>query len=156
MTPHHQGAIDMAKVATTRAEHAQVRALAADIISAQRSEVSVMGKIRDDMHAMGMTDRGHLGLSHEDMGMDLDLDTLRGTRPFDRAFIDMMVPHHEGAIRMARVELAKGRQPALRRMAKGIIAAQAREIAQMKSWRKQWYGAASDGSGHGNSMAGHG
>jgi len=154
MTPHHQGAIDMAKVARTKAEHPELRTLADDIIAAQQSEISVMGRIRGDLHAMGMTGAGHLGMTQQDMGIDMDLDALRGAAPFDRAFIDMMVPHHKGAIRMARVLLAKGEQPALRTMGKDIIAAQTREIAQMKSWRKQWYGSAS-GHGH-DAMAGHG
>lgn len=161
MTAHHQGAIETAKVARNRGEHPQVRAMAGDVISAQQSEISVMGHIRDDMHAMGMDDGGHMGMSQHDMGMDLDMDMLRDAKPFDRAFIDMMVPHHEGAIRMAREELDKGKQPALHKMAKDIIAAQTREIAQMKSWRKRWYGSASrsmhDGSGRDDdSMMGQG
>ena len=74
------------------------------------------------------------------MGMDMDMTALERAKPFDRAFIDAMVPHHQGAITMAKAELAKGSQPALRKMADDIIAAQTKEIAQMKSWRKAWYG----------------
>ena len=54
---------------------------------------------------------------------------------------------------MAKVELAKGAQPGLRRMAKDIISAQTKEIARMQQWRKAWYGSAKahmDKSGHGS------
>jgi uncharacterized protein (DUF305 family) len=53
---------------------------------------------------------------------------------------------------MAKQLLEKGEQPALRKMAKDMISAQTREIAQMKQWRKAWYGSAqvsTDMSGHG-------
>jgi uncharacterized protein (DUF305 family) len=157
MTTHHEGAIEMAELAKTRATHPEVRALANDIISAQRAEISVMGRVRDDMHGMGMQNGGHMGMSQHEMGMDMDMSTLRRARPFDRAFLDMMVPHHHGAIRIARVELAKGKQGGLRDIALKIIGAQSREIRQMRDWRKRWYGsggAAMHGSGQG-SMSGH-
>ena len=69
------------------------------------------------------------------MGMNMDDSMLMTADPFDREFIDMMVPHHQGAIRMARVQLAKGKDPQLRKLATAIIAAQSKEIEQMNSWR---------------------
>ena len=53
----------------------------------------------------------------------------------DRDFVAMMMPHHQGAIDMARTELRYGRDPALRRLARGIVAAQVREIAAMRRWQ---------------------
>ncbi|MEO8687758.1 MAG: DUF305 domain-containing protein [Solirubrobacteraceae bacterium] len=138
MTTHHQGAIEMAQVAQTRAGHAEVRTLADGIISAQKGQISVMKRIGDDMRGMGMAHGDHLGMSQSQMGMNMDLPALRRAKPFDRAFIDMMLPHHQGAIAMARKELAKGSQPALRAIAQDTIDAQSREIAQMRKWRKAW------------------
>jgi len=148
MTDHHQGAIEMAEVAQKRAQHAEVRALAGDIISAQKGEIAMMSGIGDDLDHMGMHGGGHMGMSQAQMGMDMDMSMLRRDKPFDRAFIDMMVPHHRGAIAMARIELAKGTQPELRKLARDIIAAQTKEIEQMRMWRKDWYGSAgaSDGA----------
>ena len=50
----------------------------------------------------------------------------------DRDFLAMMIPHHEGAVEMARLLLVHGRDPATRRLADDIIAGQTTEIAAMK------------------------
>ena len=50
----------------------------------------------------------------------------------DRDFAAMMIPHHQGAIDMAKAELQYGRNPALRRLAQGIIVEQQQEIELMR------------------------
>ena len=60
---------------------------------------------------------------------------------FDQAFIDAMVPHHEGAIEMARAAKEAGlSQPDLVKVADDILATQQVEIDQMKEWRAEWFG----------------
>ena len=61
--------------------------------------------------------------------------------PFDRAFIDAMVPHHEAAIEMAKeAKNARLSEPELNKIADDIIATQQAEIDQMLAWRQQWFG----------------
>lgn len=52
----------------------------------------------------------------------------------DRDLVNMMLPHHQGAIDMARIYLRDGRDPEIRRMAEKIITDQEREIAEFKAW----------------------
>jgi uncharacterized protein (DUF305 family) len=151
MSAHHQGAIDMAKLAQSKAEHPEIKQLADDIVGAQEGEISVMNTIRDDMRNMGEHGDAHMDMDEAAMGMDMDMNALENAKPFDKAFIDAMVPHHQGAIAMAKELLDKGEQSALRKMANDIISAQTKEIAQMREWRKAWYGSAT-GSGD---MDGH-
>ena len=55
----------------------------------------------------------------------------------DHDFVAMMLPHHQGAVDMAKVEIQYGKDPALRKLAAEIIRAQAIEIAQMTDWQKR-------------------
>ena len=64
---------------------------------------------------------------HTDMTLDFTGDT-------DTDFVRGMIPHHQGAIDMAKVVLKYGKDAELRKLAQGIIAAQDKEIAFMKAW----------------------
>jgi hypothetical protein len=55
----------------------------------------------------------------------------------DQDFVAGMLPHHVGAVDMARVEIQYGKDPEMLRLARGIIAAQQKEIAQMQTWQKK-------------------
>lgn len=53
----------------------------------------------------------------------------------DHDFVSHMIPHHQGAVAMAEVELKYGKDPAMRKLAKEIVQAQKKEIARMKQWQ---------------------
>ncbi|TGD77547.1 DUF305 domain-containing protein [Hymenobacter wooponensis] len=75
--------------------------------------------------------------------MDRGMQQMGGVPPtnIDASFAAMMVPHHQGAVDMARLQLLYGQDPALRRLAQSIIAEQQVEIQQMNAWLRQ-HGAA--------------
>jgi uncharacterized protein (DUF305 family) len=58
----------------------------------------------------------------------------------DRHFITMMIPHHEGAVKMADLALKLSKRPEIKKLAEAIKRDQTREIDQMRAWYKQWYG----------------
>lgn len=62
------------------------------------------------------------------------------TSQVDRQFIAMMVPHHEQAIQMADLALTRAKRPEIRQLAQTIKQDQTREIQQMRTWYKSWYG----------------
>lgn len=140
MIAHHEGAVEMAESAEKRTEHAEIKELAVAIIAAQQTEIDLMSQIADDLEAEGVKP-GSLGMSHAEMGMDFDMPMLDDAADFDKAFIDMMIPHHRGAIAMAKRQLDAGENAELLELAEEVITAQTAEIEQMQSWRKRWYGA---------------
>ena len=73
------------------------------------------------------------------MGMATDPQELAYQDPFDKAFIDNMIPHHESAIQMAQVALEESENLKILEIAGAIVDAQEREIEQMRSWRDDWY-----------------
>ena len=66
------------------------------------------------------------------------MDDMMGMQPSgdpDMDFTMMMIPHHQGAVDMAKIELKYGKDKALRAMAKKIVVSQEKEIAEMKAWQ---------------------
>ena len=139
MVPHHQGAVEMAEVALDNAEHGEIRRLARNIISTQRAEIENLRSIKEREFGTSDVPMRMGSEDMESMGMMTDPRMLADERPFDRAFIDAMIPHHQSAIEMARVTSEKSDNPDIQTLAGNIVDAQEREIGQMKSWREEWY-----------------
>lgn len=59
---------------------------------------------------------------------------------FDRAFLEQMIPHHQGAIEMAKLASSSAQRQEIKDLSASIIAAQEKEIAEMEAWMKAWYG----------------
>jgi uncharacterized protein (DUF305 family) len=139
MVPHHQGAIEMAKVALKHAEHEEIMQLSHNIISNQQAEIEELNSIKQEEFG---TSNVPMEMSQEQMWgmcMMMDPQQLANQKPFDEAFIDAMIPHHQSAIEMAQVAYRESDNPEIKALAEGIVDAQTREIAQMEGWRQQWY-----------------
>jgi uncharacterized protein (DUF305 family) len=139
MVPHHQGAIAMAEVALKDAEHEEIKELSRNIISSQQVEIEELKSIKQEEFG---TSNVSMEMSQEQMrgmGMMMDPQQLADQKPFDEAFIDAMIPHHQSAIYMAQVASQKSKIPEIKELAQNIMSAQKREIEQMRRWREQWY-----------------
>jgi uncharacterized protein (DUF305 family) len=138
MIPHHQGAIDMAEVALENAEHLELLQLAENVISTQQAEIEQLRLIKEEEFGTSEVPALMSPEELEMMGME-DPAELANQRPFDLAFINAMIPHHESAIEMAQVALAESDNPAIRNLAERIVDDQTREIEQMRGWLEEWY-----------------
>ncbi|MCL5999613.1 MAG: DUF305 domain-containing protein [Chloroflexi bacterium] len=132
MIMHHQGAIDMAKQAQAEAQRPEIKKMAEDIIKAQQSEIDQMKQWRAAWYP-DLKDTGGLMMDMGTMMIEKDASI-----PFDIRFINAMIPHHEGAIAMAREVQQKAEHPEIKKLAEDIIKAQQSEIDQMKQWRAAW------------------
>jgi uncharacterized protein (DUF305 family) len=138
MVPHHRGAVEMAEVALENAEHREIRGLAEDIVRTQQAEIRELRSIKEEEYGTSEVPQEVDASQMEAMGMT-DPGELASRRPFDRAFIDAMIPHHESAIEMAGVALEESGDERIKEMARAIVEAQEGEIAQMRDWRQEWY-----------------
>lgn len=73
----------------------------------------------------------------EQLSSDLDNKT---TNALDRAFVENMIVHHEGAIEMAKKVVDKTKRPEVKALAEEIITTQSAEVETMNGWLKKWYG----------------
>ena len=153
MIPHHESAVEMAEIAVERGGRAEVKELARAIIDAQTSEIGRMERmyqrLTGDEVLPDPAAHEDLGLSQAEAGMHEGGAAMleNATKEFDRAFIDEMIPHHQGAIRQARIVLGETGDAEVRDLASAIVEAQSREIQQMNRWRERWYGSPSPAGG---------
>ncbi|MFD8804188.1 DUF305 domain-containing protein [Streptomyces sp. NPDC059597] len=136
MIPHHQQALEMARLAAGRAESARVKDLAARIEKAQAPEIRTMSgwlKSWGEQPPMaGMDHSAHSGMSGMMSGEDMaDLEKKKGAA-FDSAFLSLMIRHHQGAVEMATTEKDKGRYAPATKLAGAVIQGQSAEIAEMR------------------------
>jgi uncharacterized protein (DUF305 family) len=138
MVPHHQGAIAMARVALGNAEHEQIEELSRNIISTQQAEIEDLKAIKKEEFGTSQVPMEMSPQQMRGMGIMMNPQELANKEPFDKAFIDAMIPHHQSAIYMAQLALEESKIPEIEDLAENIVSAQKREIEQMKQWRQQW------------------
>lgn len=139
MIPHHEQAVEMSRLAATRADSDEVKDLAGRIEQAQAPEIELMHGFLADWgvesdggeHGAGHGDgAGHEGmLSEEEL---TDLQDASGT-DFDRLFLEGMIRHHQGAVAASETELDTGQSEDAKELAGQILEAQEAEIAEMET-----------------------
>lgn len=143
MSAHHQSAVDMAGMALKKSQNAELKTFAQKIIDDQQKEIAQMKAWRDkwyagkapakNMEMSGMMDAMKM-MSGDGMKK---MDAMTG-KDFDTHFLDMMTPHHAGAVTMAKEALTKAEHPEIKTLANQIIKAQEAEIKMMAGWKSKW------------------
>ncbi len=136
MIPHHQQAVDLAALAQGRSTNAQLLALAQQISAAQQPEINVMKVFLVQWKENPDADSGHAGHGSTMQGMvdDATMAKLQSSNgaEFDKLWLESMISHHQGAIEMAKAEIANGDNVDAKSLAKNIVTTQEAEIGQMK------------------------
>ena len=140
MIAHHRQAVEMAKLADSRAKSAEVKDLAVQIMDAQDPEIAMMTSWLTEWGKPVPEDMGGMDMSGSMPGMmssdDMDQLTNASGVDFDQMFLTMMIEHHEGAIEMAKTEQVDGTNPDAISLAEQIEQAQTEEIATMRGLLK--------------------
>lgn len=131
MTAHHEGALDMARDAEQKLTRPELKEFARQIVSDQTKEIEQMRALRDQWY------KGAPSAESDDIpGMEMHHSS-GGSDP-DLSFIEMMIPHHQGAIEMANEALQKAKHQEIKQLAQNIITAQQAEIQKMEQWKVTW------------------
>lgn len=133
MIPHHQQAVQMAKLAATRASDSRVKDLAARIEAAQDPEIIMMTGWMSSWGASMPSDMAGMDMPGMMSTADMTALTAASGTAFDKAFLTMMIAHHTGALTMGQAELATGSDADAKALAQSIIDGQTKEIAEMKT-----------------------
>lgn len=88
---------------------------------------------RTNAHEQKLVQTSPANTSPMNRGMEMRVEV-------DKPFIEMMITHHQSANEMAQMALNRAKSPEVKKLAQSIIEEQTREIEQMQTWYKQWYG----------------
>lgn len=135
MIDHHAMAVAMGQVCLQKAVHEELRSLCQNIITSQSAQIAQMQSWLQAWYGISYQPEMKPGDQHM---MDR-LASLSGAE-FEIAFMEMMIKHHEKAVREGRQCMAKAYHAELRALCENIVATQSAEIALMQSWLCDWYG----------------
>ena len=141
MIAHHKGALEMAQKCLRTCEKLYVKKAATTIINVQTKEILQMKHWLKAWYAVA-PDKEQMALMRGDIQNMMD-STLSGMVPTegeaqaDKAFLEGMIPHHQSAVDMAKVAVAKAVKSELKIFAQRIITDQSKEIKLFQSWFKK-------------------
>ena len=135
MIDHHVMAVETAELCVARAVHEELRQLCEEIIAAQSAEIEQMQRWLRQWYGISYQPQMKPGDQREVER----LASLSGAE-FEIAFMEMMIEHHQAAIREAEECLRRAYHAQLRRLCENIIETQSAEIEQMQRWLCEWYG----------------
>jgi uncharacterized protein (DUF305 family) len=131
MVLHHTQAITMSQIARNQASAAQVKDLAARIDAEQSPQIQQMNSLLTEWGIPAPATTGGTGTTNG-VGHGQLPGTVSGAG-FDRAFLEMMIIHHQDAVDMSQIELAQASNPVTRNLAQQIISADQAQISEMQT-----------------------
>jgi uncharacterized protein (DUF305 family) len=136
MIPHHDQAVELSALVTGHSNNTDLIALAERISAAQQPEVQTLKAFLVQWKETPESDTGHAGHHSQMQGMVDEatiarLQTLNGV-DFDTLWLQSMISHHQGAVEMAKAQIANGENGDAIGVAKKIVETQQAEISQMK------------------------
>jgi uncharacterized protein (DUF305 family) len=149
MVPHHQGALVMAQEVIQKSKRPELIKFAKSIITEQKKEIAQMQQWRKQWYpkVSATPIMWHAAMNHEmpmtaerKQSMMMSMSLGKADAGFDKRFLDAMIPHHQGAVTMARDSLKKSKRPEMQKLSQSIIKSQQSEIDRMTQWRQAWYG----------------
>ncbi len=140
MIPHHQGAVDSAKLYLQYGENKKIREMAGAIISAQEKEIAYFKELLNDPQALGsvkISKKEYKKFAADEKKnmeqmMEAMMDVSFTVTDADRMFAKAMIEHHKGAVAASRQILAYTKDETVRRIAETIIADQEKEISEFQ------------------------
>ena len=137
MIPHHQGAVDMAKVQLEYGQDGLLKSLTQRVIRDQEREIRYMKRnlvaLEANFNESSINNLSTIAFKRVNRHMHKDMN-IKFTSNADTDFVKGMIPHHQGAVEMAKVVLAYGTDSSARRLAYDIINAQESEMTWMRRW----------------------
>lgn len=133
MIEHHKGAIEMSEQELKSGTDEKIKAMAQNIITAQKAEIDKLKDFVAKYKPSGMKHgEGELQKSMSDMESKMHNNAMTGDT--DKDFATMMILHHEEAVSMSKQELINGMSAQLKKMAQKTITEQSQEIKEFKNW----------------------
>ncbi len=138
MIPHHQGAIEMSKVVLQFGKDPEVKTLAENVIKAQEGEIAFMKAWIEKSDKSKLVESPEAAKGNGDaMNAMMKNMVMTYSDDADVDYIKGMIPHHQGAIDMAKVALQFAKDPAVLKLAGEVVKAQEGEISFMNDWLKR-------------------
>ena len=137
MIMHHQAAIDMSEVEVAKGNDTQIKTMAQNIITTQKAEIEQIQQfVKKYKMPKAKMENGKM---HDELAetMKIMMDEMMNmqmSNNLDKDFVMMMIRHHEGAVTMAKDEIAHGKQSELKTMAQKMITDQTKEIKDFNAW----------------------
>lgn len=137
MILHHQMAIDMSRVAIEKGGDKTIQNMANGIIAAQEIEIKQMKQFLQNYKVPATNNQtsNSFKIASEMKSMMGKMNVVKMYESIDKDYVAMMIPHHESAVTMAKMQLQFGKENVLLELSKNIIEDQSFEIEEFKNWQ---------------------